>query len=197
MQKACREWPVAFSGALREPHCWKQRYLQCTKNCPRLRSKFSSEVQVPSRLLTAERELFFGPRIWMVMLPCVLSVTPPNLLSPINLPFAMLLRSQMKILNHIDCSIDSRGYPIMTGMYLDFMLLVTALWAEQFIQFSALHAISLSSLRLISLWGCSWRRCQKPYWSQNSQCPVLPCQPRSHSLYCIRLSVVSGMICCS
>lgn len=67
----------------------------------------------------------------------------------------------MKILNSISYNIDSWGYPIMTGMHLDFMLLITALWAEHFIQFSAQHVISLSSLCLISLWGCSWRRCQK------------------------------------
>lgn len=60
-------------------------------------------------------------------------------------------RSSGKIMNCVGPSISHWSTPLVPGLRLDFMLLTTTLWAQQFSQFSKHLTIHLSSLYFTSL----------------------------------------------
>lgn len=59
--------------------------------------------------------------------------------------YVSLPRLLMKILNNISLSIEPWGTPLASGVQLDFMPLITTLWAQQFCQFSVHLATHLPS----------------------------------------------------
>ncbi|KAK4826847.1 hypothetical protein QYF61_011715 [Mycteria americana] len=68
--------------------------------------------------------------LWMAARPSDVSATPPSFVSSRNLPrvcSAPSSRSLMKVLNNIGSSIDSYSTPLVTGLHLDFELLITTL----------------------------------------------------------------------
>lgn len=52
----------------------------------------------------------------------------------------------MKMLNRIESSFDPWGTLLITGLQLDFMPLITILWAQSLSQFSVYVAVSAPSL---------------------------------------------------
>lgn len=68
---------------------------------------------------------------------------PPSSMSPANLLGVHSAVSLMKMLNRIRPSINHRAPLLVTGLQLDFKVLVTTLWAQPFDQFSVHLIISL------------------------------------------------------
>lgn len=72
------------------------------------------------------------------------------------LPYAY--RSLMKMLDSISYSICPWGKPLLTGLKLDFVLLITALWSLQVRIFNLPHYSFIQSiLHQVFLWGCCER----------------------------------------
>lgn len=73
------------------------------------------------------------------------------------------------------------------------MLLITTLWAWQFRYLSVHLTACLAHISSSCLWGTYERQCQKPYWCQGKQYPLLsPCLP-SQSFHHGRLLGLSSM----
>ena len=69
----------------------------------------------------------------------VLSGTPPCFVSSedlLRVHSGPSSRSLMKMLSSIDPSVCSWDAPLETGLQMDFMLLITSLWAQEFSQFT-------------------------------------------------------------
>lgn len=110
--------------------------------------------------------------VWMVTQPAGLSAAPSNFVPSVNLMrvhSALSPRFLIKILNSIALCIDPWGTTLVIGFQLDFLLLITTLWAYLFSQFSV-HLTVYSSA---SLWGSYGRQCWKLYRSAGRQHPLL------------------------
>ena len=85
---------------------------------------------------------FISP-LWMAAHPSGVSATPrsfessANLLTVLSAPSSKLLMKMllMKMLNNISPSVDRWGTPLVTGLHLEFVPLVTILWAWTFSEF--------------------------------------------------------------
>lgn len=92
--------------------------------------------------------------LWMAAQLSGLSATPPSFVSPVNLlrVHPVPLSRSLMTLNRTGPSTDTRNTPTATSLQLDFVLLITILWARQLSQF-LIHLTAPTYL------GCtSWLR---------------------------------------
>lgn len=160
-------------------YCWMGSFV------PRCRT-----WRIPLQNFTRFLKIPYFPSLlrslWMAAWPSSISATNPISLATFwghTLP-----KSFMKMLSRTGSCIDPWGTVLVTCLQPDFALLITALQAWRFSQFSIHVAVCSSRLYINSftLWT-SWG-CEKPYWSAGGQCPLLSSHIQGQSFPCRRLS---------
>lgn len=105
------------------------------------------EPSLQSCFPTSHQFCFFRllPFLWMSAQACGSSAIPLSFVSFTNLLKVhpvLWSGSTEKVMKHIGPSISHSITPLVPGLPLDFMLLITTLWAQRFSQFSKLTYIS-------------------------------------------------------